>query len=437
LSAALRKELQTKHIAGYDKKEEGWGTYNKFLDWDSVEYAMSRARGGDAEARRMAVGTLNAQLKLIDPVWGGVYQYSTDGDWNHAHFEKIMSMQAENMRIYSLAFEQFNNPLYLKAAKDIASYLNKFLLSPDGAFYTSQDADVVRGEHSGEYFRLNDAERRKRGLPRVDKHIYARENGWAINGLASLYAASGDQNYLNEAIKAAKWILANRSLPGGGFRHDAEDASGPYLGDTLSMSRAFLTLYSVTGDRQWLKNAELGADFIAAHFADKSGKVAGLLTSDPSRALVHKPQPLLDENVSAARFFNLLYHFTGRDNYKKMSSMAMRYLATPQVARTHKILVAGPLLADLELNSEPAHVTVIGAKSDPEAKDLFLSATRYPSGYKRVEWLDQREGALPNTDVEFPPMKKAAAFACANKRCSLPVFKPEGVAAMVERLNGK
>lgn len=437
LSAALRKELQEKHIKGYDNKEQGWGTFEKFLDWDSVEYAMTRARGGDAQSRRMAEGTLTAQLKLIDPVWGGVYQYSTDGDWNHAHFEKIMSFQAEDMRVYALAYEQFQNPAYLKAAKDIARYLHDFLLSPEGAFYTSQDADVVKGQHSGDYFKLNDAQRRKQGIPRIDKHIYARENGWAITGLASLYSATGEKQYLDEAVKAARWIMANRGLPGGGFRHDASDSAGPYLGDTLSMGRAFLSLYSVTADREWLKDAEQAANFVTAHFVDKSGKSAGLLVSDPSKSPLHKPEPLYDENVVAARFFNLLYHFTGKQGYKKTAGLAMRYLATPEVARKHKILVAGPLLADVELNSDPAHITVIGAKSDAHAQQLFLAGIRYPSGYKRVEWLDSKEGPLPNTDVEFPTLPKAAAFACANKRCSLPVFKPEGVAAMVDRLNGK
>jgi hypothetical protein len=46
----------------------------------------------------------------------------------------------------------------------------------------------VPGEHGGEYFQLSDAGRRQRGLPRIDKHIYSRENGWAINALATLYA---------------------------------------------------------------------------------------------------------------------------------------------------------------------------------------------------------------------------------------------------------
>jgi len=52
----------------------------------------------------------------------------------------------------------------------------------------------------------------------------------------------------------------------GGFRHDEEDVAGPYLGDTLSMGRAFLTLYACTADRAWLNRAEQAAKFIATNF---------------------------------------------------------------------------------------------------------------------------------------------------------------------------
>src|SRR5262249_52948924 len=152
---------------------------------------------------------------------------------------------------------------------DIARYLNDFLTSPDGAFYTSQDADVVQGEHSADYFSLDDAQRRARGIPRVDKHIYTRENCWTINALARLYMASGDKKYLDRAIKAADYVIANRSisssaggLPPGGFRHDENDAAGPYLGDTLAAGRAFLSLYEATADRNWLNRAIQAADFL-------------------------------------------------------------------------------------------------------------------------------------------------------------------------------
>ncbi len=58
-----------------------------------------------------------------------------------------------------------------------------FLLASDGGLYTSQDADLVPGEHSDAYFKLGDNARRKKGIPRVDKHQYARENGWVIEAL--------------------------------------------------------------------------------------------------------------------------------------------------------------------------------------------------------------------------------------------------------------
>jgi uncharacterized protein YyaL (SSP411 family) len=202
----------------------------------------------------------------MDSAWGGVYQYSTDRDWQHPHFEKIMQMQAEDLRIYAEAYALWHDNAYLQAAKQIRSYLKNFLTSPEGASYTSQDADLVPGEHGGEYFQLSDAGRRQRGVPRIDTHIYARENGWAIDALATLYAVTGKQDYLDDAIRAANWIIVHRALPGGGFRHDEKDPAGPYLGDTLFMGRAFLTLYAVTTDRAWLRRAEEAVQFISADF---------------------------------------------------------------------------------------------------------------------------------------------------------------------------
>ena len=246
LAAPLREKLTSNYFAGYDPKFGSWGTDQKFLDWDSVEYAMLLARRDqNKQAETMARQTLDQQLHLLDPAWGGVYQYSTDGDWNSPHFEKIMQMQAENLRIYSLAYAQFQDSKYLHAAQEIRRYLKTFLTSPDGGFYTSQDADLIEGHHSADYFALDDAHRRAQGIPRVDKHMYARENGWAINGLVAFYAASGDTALLDDALRATRWTIANRSLPGGGFRHGATAAgsnpyNGPYLGDTIAMERAAL-----------------------------------------------------------------------------------------------------------------------------------------------------------------------------------------------------
>src|SRR5436309_968587 len=84
----------------------------------------------------------------------------------------------------------------IATAQSIRRYLDGFLRGPEGAFYTSQDADLVDGEHSAGYFALTDQARRVKGIPRVDKHIYARENGWAAEALTQLAMASGDRSAL-------------------------------------------------------------------------------------------------------------------------------------------------------------------------------------------------------------------------------------------------
>jgi len=90
LPADLRKELSDKHASGYDIKAGGWKTAQKFLDWDSVEYCLAKSKERDYHPEEWARATLANELQLMDPVWGGVYQYSTGGDWSHPHFEKLV-----------------------------------------------------------------------------------------------------------------------------------------------------------------------------------------------------------------------------------------------------------------------------------------------------------------------------------------------------------
>ncbi len=94
---------------------------------------------------------------------------------------------------------------------------------------------------------------------------------------------------------------------------------------------------------------------------------------------------------------------------------------------------AGPYLGDLELRTEPLHLTVIGHRDDPAARALLASALAEPVAYKRVELWDKREGPLPRADVEYPELKNAAAFLCAEGRCSAPAYTPQELKAGLER----
>jgi uncharacterized protein YyaL (SSP411 family) len=439
LSATARKRLEENYASGYDEKHGSWGFDQKYLDWDSVEYSMMLARGGDSKAEHRARQTLDQQLHLLDPAWGGVYQYSTDGDWNSPHFEKIMQMQAQNLRIYSLAYAQWKDPAYLHAAREIQRYLKTFLTSPDGAFYTSQDADLVDGHHSADYFALDNAHRRALGVPRVDTHIYARENGWTIEALVALYAATGDETALHDAERAANWILLHRALPGGGFRHGGTGAqipsaaTGPYLGDTIAMERAFLALYGATADRQWLARAMAAMGFIDGNFKDANG--AGYDSSKSPTDRAYATHPERDENVAVAIGANALFHITANAADKQIAERAMRYVAAEPVV--NRLPAASPLLADWELSSDPLHLTIVGSRTDPKSRELFQQALQYPSSYKRLEWWDPSEGPkgrLPNPDVQYPALKSPAAFVCTNRTCSPPIFDPANLHARIDKL---
>jgi uncharacterized protein YyaL (SSP411 family) len=427
LSAALRSKLEVLNAQWYDAKNGGWGFTLKYLDAPSVEYALARARAGDAAARTMARQTLDGERHLIDPVWGGVYQYSTGGAWNEPHFEKIMSMQAGNLRVAALAYAQWGDPRDLAAAQAIRRYLIAFLRSPEGSFWTSQNADVIDGQHAGGYFALPDAQRRAKGIPRIDKRRYARENGWAAEALTVLATLTGDGAPLDEARAAMEWCYAHLRRAGGGFLHGAEpetNAGGPFLGDTLAIARADLALYAATADRVWLTRAEESAAFIEKTFVANPGyRTSGSHDSVRQR----------DENVDVARFASLLSHYTGNLRHLAMAKNAMRYLAAERIATPWP--VGGVLLADLEMRQEPLHVTIVGAKRDAAARSLFAAAAKIPASFKRVDWFDRAEGPLPNAEVEYPKLPRAAAFLCSANRCSRPAYNAAELKVLVDRLS--
>jgi uncharacterized protein YyaL (SSP411 family) len=435
-SAFLTREQRAELVKNVDESYEdslgGWGENQKYIDADSMDYALTRAEVGDEGAARRARQTFDAATALIDPVWGGVFQYSEGGSWSKPHFEKIMSFQAQYLRQYSQAYALWKDERYLAASRDIERYLAGFLISPDGAFYVSQDADLDHDTDGHTYYALGDAERRKLGLPRIDKNLYARETGWAISGLTAFYNVTNDPNVLALAERTAKWVNINRAMPDGGFRHGDKDRGGPFLGDSLAMGQAFLDLYAATGNRDWLAQAAKAGDFIGATFKDDAGGFVSSKTSEGKIGVFARPPKHSDDQIQVARFMNLLSRYFGNDAYKDHAAHAMRYL-TGVSAETARPM-PGVLLADEELAVEPTHMTIVGHKDDPRAQALHVAARAFPARYKRLEWLDLREGKLPNPDVEYPDLGEPAAFACSNRICSYPSFNAEELAATVKQM---
>lgn len=439
LSPQRRDGVEALVLKNFDKDNGGFGDTHRFIHGDTVEWTLERGRalqrnGDPAPWREAAARTLEGARRLIDPVWGGMFQYSDRLDWSGPHYEKLLNIQRDAIRTYVLSHQIGGDPADLAAAKDIARWLMGFMRSDSGAFFTSQDADAGPDLHGDVFYARDDAQRRAGPQPPIDRNSYARENGWAIASLAALYDVTGDPALLLAARRAFDWTLANRRAPNGGFGHGRAIDDDTHLGDTLAAAEAALALYRSTAERRYLNTAvELGEIVVRDH-RDPDGGFMVRRPDTGARGVLARPVKQIDENVAATRLLNLLARQTDRPALRAAAQHGMRYLIS---LAEDGLVVPGALLADRELSREPAHVTIVGAKDDPDARALYEAARTYPTRYLRIEWLDRSEGPLPMADVDYPDMPQAAAYACANGACSVPVFTPAEVDRIVAKVDDR
>ena len=198
---ALRGAAEALLDRYYDEAQGGWGRKQKYPLAALDELALLRARVfGAAVWQERALITLTNELRLIDPVWGGMYQYSVGGVWDQPHFEKIGAIQAGALEALALAYRRTGDPRWQQAAQLQRGYLLGPMQDPEGGFYTSQDADLERPGQppilGADYYAKDDAGRRALGIPRIDTAIYADLNGRTIAALCLLYAAvPGPERY--------------------------------------------------------------------------------------------------------------------------------------------------------------------------------------------------------------------------------------------------
>ena len=416
LATGLAEEQRNAILAfmgkAWDPANGGWGK-SKLVDGPTLGWFLDRAKAGDAEAGQRIKRTLTAMIALIDKDSGGISQVTLQPDWSRPSLEFPMFAQQAALSAYARAWVLFGDTAYRGAADDIYRFLKDKLATPGGGFHAS----------------MGMAE----GQPGVDRRQYARETGQAIQGLAAYYDATGNTAALALAVAAADWAVRERALKGGGFRHAAQDAAGPYLADSIEMGAALLALHRSTGERKWLQAAIASGDFIAATFIDPA--TGGFLVSaSPDAKHLPKPIKQREDNVTATRFFTLLAFYSGQPRHREIAEAGLGYLASPAILEQAAFL-PDVLLAEEELRNEPVHVTMVGAKDDPRSRALYTAALAYPLAYKRAEWWDKREGKLANPDVDYPDYPEGpAAFACTRTFCSLPVTDASAIPAQLDRL---
>jgi len=97
----------------------------------------------EPKALEMAIKTLDNIVRggTRDHLGGGFHRYSTDHRWHLPHFEKMLYDQALMLMALSEAYAVTGDREYRQAGDELVRYLERDLTSPEGAFYSSEDAD--------------------------------------------------------------------------------------------------------------------------------------------------------------------------------------------------------------------------------------------------------------------------------------------------------
>ncbi len=105
-----------------------------------LRYAVNQP---ESAALAMAHNTLDgmAQGGIYDHLGFGFARYSTDEKWLVPHFEKMLYDNALLAYVYLESFQMSGRPGDARVAQEIFTYVLRDMASPEGAFYSAEDAD--------------------------------------------------------------------------------------------------------------------------------------------------------------------------------------------------------------------------------------------------------------------------------------------------------
>jgi uncharacterized protein YyaL (SSP411 family) len=358
----LSSETSTRAVAmlsaSFDWKEGGIQAPRKFPPHATLEWLLDRVERGDegAREREMLVLTLDKMQSggIHDHVGGGFHRYATDTRWFLPHFEKMLYDNAQLGRIYARAANVLGRPSYAETARGIYAWVLREMTSPEGAFYSSLDADSegeegrfyvwssdeihsILGSDAASFSRIfgiegngnfeeeasgrptgrnvlalsravSDADRTtvqrmlqtllaaraKRVRPHLDDKILTGWNALTIGSLAESGRLLDEKQYIAKAEKAAIWLLANLRDQNGRWRssYRAGSVSGnATLDDHAYLASAFLDLFQATGNAKWRDEAAALVRLLDRHFRDEKKGGYFSVADDHEKLLARMKNP--------------------------------------------------------------------------------------------------------------------------------------------------
>lgn len=131
-------------VKTYDQRFGGFGKAPKFPSAHNLGFLMRyHLDRSDMNSSVIIKKTMDimADGGIYDQIGYGFSRYSTDRFWLVPHFEKMLYDNATLAYAYLEAYQMTHEQRYADIAKEIFSYVLRDMLSPEGGFYSAEDAD--------------------------------------------------------------------------------------------------------------------------------------------------------------------------------------------------------------------------------------------------------------------------------------------------------
>lgn len=349
----------------FDSQWGGFGGAPKFPGTMALELLLRAYLNDESpRTREMITTTLDAMASggMYDHLGGGFARYSVDEKWLVPHFEKMLYDQALLLRPYLHASLVWRDERYRQVVHETIEYVLRELRSPEGGFYSAQDADSLdEAGHSheghfyvftpdqvrrivpahlvelaldwyeitdagnfegksipcrlarrGQLLRNDDVEtirsllfaaRTTRPHPGLDDKVITEWNALMIASLAEAAAAFGNDAWALAAQRAGDFLATTmRRTDGRYLRTWHRDAPGKHLAmaaDLANAIDAYVRLYELSGLARFVALARDAADqLLAYHWDDADGGV--FTTPSDGERLIVRQKDLIDNATPSA-----------------------------------------------------------------------------------------------------------------------------------------
>ncbi len=273
--------------------------------------------------------------------------------------------------------------------------------------------------------------RATRNKPRLDDKQLTSWNALMLSGYIAAYRAIGTKEYLNAALVNAQFINLHLKKADGNLHHSFKNEKSTingYLEDYAFVIKAFIELYEVTLDKEWILEAKDLMDYTISNFQDPASDLF-YFTSKNDRPLITRNFDLNDNvipssnSVIANNLFKLSKHFENSE-YLKISEKMLNTVSSQ--IKDYPQGYSNWLNLRLNLNNSFYEVVVMG----PNANSIVGEINRNYLPNILIAGSETEDESLPLLKHRFKEGMDLI-YVCKNGTCQLPVETIKSALALI------